>query len=540
MSLLLFISFNIYNVFGQQIIFGSCNDDQFKCNDGQCIPSAWLCDFEIDCLGGEDEGEGCGSCEQHGYFCQSTNRCIPQQWRCDGWSDCPKSDDEENCNDDGIGGNIVNDNDENNTDNDQTVTTSTQSSSSSPPSPSVNHEDNNNNVELEIDTSAAWKYCPDEIVWLGFVNTFKNKDNKTSVYWIEPKVKQEGTYYEKYSTTFNSGDQFGVGFYSIKYIAKKIILNNTNTNNENNQQIMNDTNTDDPIFCSIQLLVLDGMSDNKIEICDHQTKNEYLEWEFLVDDRNYDIAYYSINEQHPDISRARFVPNMHKFHTNCYAQILFQTGSTENEQEVVIEETVSWIVGHLYAFIGLIVGIVLLFCILITTIIVLWRKHVEMKEYITADDYDKDEEVHELIHDDNDDEMDDTQHNIIMMNHRLNMIDTHRQSTIDLDVTTPGGGNGFFDTHPKIINEDDIIASIDDDSSESNDTDITDSIDIDSIKLSKTKKQKLPPRRPSILGVTADQLKLLQDNDTKRKLDKDANKLLEEEWERESDHSQDL
>lgn len=214
-----------------QVILNSCNNEhEFACNDGQCIPNAWKCDFEIDCLSGEDE-TNCGSCEDNGYFCHSTNRCIPHQWRCDGWNDCPQGDDEENCNND-----------------DSVLSPSiSPSSTSPPPSPSLSSSSTSStsstsvseiNDDNNIETIASWKYCPDDIVWLGFVNIF---NNKTNVYWIEPKVKLEGKYYEKYSTSFNSGDPFGVGIYSIKYIAKNI---------------NNDTNTDDPIFCNIQILVL--------------------------------------------------------------------------------------------------------------------------------------------------------------------------------------------------------------------------------------------------------------------------------------------
>jgi len=32
-----------------------CDESEFQCNNGQCIPSGWECDGEEDCISGEDE-----------------------------------------------------------------------------------------------------------------------------------------------------------------------------------------------------------------------------------------------------------------------------------------------------------------------------------------------------------------------------------------------------------------------------------------------------------------------------------------------------
>ena len=35
----------------------NCNDEQFACNDGQCINYSWVCDGQLDCDDGSDERE---------------------------------------------------------------------------------------------------------------------------------------------------------------------------------------------------------------------------------------------------------------------------------------------------------------------------------------------------------------------------------------------------------------------------------------------------------------------------------------------------
>ncbi len=32
-----------------------CDSSEFACESGQCIPVDWICDGDLDCLGGDDE-----------------------------------------------------------------------------------------------------------------------------------------------------------------------------------------------------------------------------------------------------------------------------------------------------------------------------------------------------------------------------------------------------------------------------------------------------------------------------------------------------
>ena len=79
-------------------LYSQCEDGEFQCHEGTCIPSQWVCDGWFDCEDGSDEincGElMCGddfSCSPDG------SECVPQSYICNGWEDCTNGADEINC-----------------------------------------------------------------------------------------------------------------------------------------------------------------------------------------------------------------------------------------------------------------------------------------------------------------------------------------------------------------------------------------------------------------------------------------------------------
>lgn len=81
----------------------TCSPDEFQCDGNRCIPKAWICDGEDDCIDKMDEkSENCfhNTCSSIQFTCAKSRRCIPHTWVCDAEYDCgvgDDSDEHENC-----------------------------------------------------------------------------------------------------------------------------------------------------------------------------------------------------------------------------------------------------------------------------------------------------------------------------------------------------------------------------------------------------------------------------------------------------------
>ena len=84
-----------------------CPANQFACSDGTCIPGDWKCDGQYeDCSEGEDEAscsEADMGCKGDEFTC-GDGQCIPGAWKCDAITDCDDGTDENACDGDGGGG----------------------------------------------------------------------------------------------------------------------------------------------------------------------------------------------------------------------------------------------------------------------------------------------------------------------------------------------------------------------------------------------------------------------------------------------------
>lgn len=77
-----------------EVCVSYCDDDTFRCSSRECISILERCDSKLDCKDGSDE-HGCGDveCEANMFRCKNGS-CIPEHWECDGDVDCLDASDE--------------------------------------------------------------------------------------------------------------------------------------------------------------------------------------------------------------------------------------------------------------------------------------------------------------------------------------------------------------------------------------------------------------------------------------------------------------
>ena len=80
-----------------------CPSGMFRCSEGKCIPSLWVCNYQKDCEKGEDEFQSCPppDCENGQFSCGqyvfNKTYCIPPHYKCDMVVDCVDGSDESEC-----------------------------------------------------------------------------------------------------------------------------------------------------------------------------------------------------------------------------------------------------------------------------------------------------------------------------------------------------------------------------------------------------------------------------------------------------------
>lgn len=71
----------------------SCQPNQFRCQDGQCIDKTLVCNNVADCADRSDEKNCC----ENGFQCPQTEVCLSPSLKCDGTEHCADGSDERGC-----------------------------------------------------------------------------------------------------------------------------------------------------------------------------------------------------------------------------------------------------------------------------------------------------------------------------------------------------------------------------------------------------------------------------------------------------------
>uniref|UniRef100_A0A6P4FDT0 Low-density lipoprotein receptor isoform X2 n=1 Tax=Drosophila rhopaloa TaxID=1041015 RepID=A0A6P4FDT0_DRORH len=77
----------------------TCKFGEFRCGSGSCIPRFWTCDQENDCADGSDESRDLcpDTCSLSQTMCKNGEQCIFRDFICDGDKDCRDGSDELEC-----------------------------------------------------------------------------------------------------------------------------------------------------------------------------------------------------------------------------------------------------------------------------------------------------------------------------------------------------------------------------------------------------------------------------------------------------------